>query len=279
MAGPGRPRDVSSPEQPAEGDVLAAWDALAGFWDEAMSGGRTWQQMLIDPAVERLLALRSGERVLEIACGNGLLARRMASLGAAVLATDFSEEMVRRARGHGGEGVEYRRADATKTEELLELAAPGTLDAVVCNMAIMDMTAIEPMAAACVELLKPDGRFVLSTAHPAFNGNDSVRMIEQDEDKQGVRRRYSVKVSSYIRPQAGKGVALEDQPVVQWYFHRAIQDVFGAFFQHGFVLDGLEEPVLAPEDVPPGSTSAVFVEVPPVLVARMRPSPGFAPLH
>jgi hypothetical protein len=66
------------------------------------------------------------------------------------------------------------------------------------------------------------------------------------------------------------GVALEGQPVVQWYFHRPISELFRLWFAHGFVLDGIGEPVLAPESVRPKSTSGVFVEVPPILVARMR---------
>lgn len=73
------------------GDQLrASWDALARFWDEQMEAGNTWQRTLIQPALERLLELRAGERVLEIACGNGEFARRMADQGAVVLATDFS---------------------------------------------------------------------------------------------------------------------------------------------------------------------------------------------
>src|SRR5260221_9800949 len=123
---------------PGPEDVRAAWDANAAYWDEQMEAGNTWQQFLIEPAVERVLRLEPGERVLEIACGNGEFSRRMASLGATVLATDFSEPMIERARSHGGD-IEYRIADATDRAALLALGEPGSFDAVVCNMAVMDM--------------------------------------------------------------------------------------------------------------------------------------------
>jgi hypothetical protein len=178
-----------------------------------------------------------------------------------VLATDFSAPMLERARAHGGR-IEYRLADAADQTALLALGEPASFDAVVCNMAIMDMAEIEPMVAASSRLLKRGGRFVFSELHPAFNGA-AARIVEQSENERRVVRTYSIKVSSYIHPSTGLGVAIEGQPVVQWYFHCPISELFGVWFRHGFVLDGIEEPVLAQKDVRPGSTAGVFVEVPP----------------
>src|SRR5262245_53333597 len=110
-----------------------------------MEAGNTWQRELIQPA---------GERVLEIACGNGELARRMADLGASVLAADFSEGMLERARARGGD-IEYRLADATDEAELGALDEAASFDAAVCNMALMDMASIEPFASASARLLRP----------------------------------------------------------------------------------------------------------------------------
>jgi 2-polyprenyl-3-methyl-5-hydroxy-6-metoxy-1,4-benzoquinol methylase len=256
--------------EPTGDEVRAAWDSLAGFWDERMEAGETWQRHLIQPVVERLLVLRSGERVLEIACGNGEFARRMAELGGSVLAVDFSEGMLERARAHGGD-VEYRSIDATYEDELLALGAEGSFDVVVSNMAIMDMATIEPMVSASARLLRPGGRCVFSTLHPAFNSGDAVPTVElvyRDGDVQTV---FSVKVSSYAKISPMKGVAIQGQPVEQWYFHRPLAEILRPFFEHGFVLDALEEPV--DEREPRGSLGSadqVYTEIPGVLVARMR---------
>ena len=244
-------------------EVRGAWDALAPFWDEQMEAGKTWQRTLIAPAVERLLDLQDGERVLELACGNGEFARRMTELGANVLATDFSEPMLERARARGGD-IDYRRLDATDGEAIAALAADGPFDAVVSNMAIMDMTDIEPMAEAVGTLVRPRGRFVVSTLHPSFNSGDAVRITEESQDEQGrIVRTHSIKRASYITPSTGKGVALETQPVTQWYFDRPLQDVVAPFFDHGWVMDGLVEPVLEAPDPP-------FDELPGVIVFRFR---------
>jgi ubiquinone/menaquinone biosynthesis C-methylase UbiE len=257
-----------SEERDLHDDVRSAWDQLAEFWDERMEAGATWQRHLIQPPVERLLQLQPGERVLEIACGNGEFARRMADLGGNVLATDFSEEMLERARSHRSD-VEYRSADATDVEALLALGEPSSFDAVVSNMAIMDMESIEPMVAAASRLLKPGGRFVFSTPHPAFNSGNARPTVELDP-KGSTTEMYSVKVSSYGRPGTGKGVALPGQPVEQWYFHRPLWMILEPFFGHGFALDGLEEPHVDPERGEPGTPMHVYTQLPGVLVARMR---------
>ena len=118
-------------------------------------------------------------------------------------------------------------------------------------MAIMDMESIEPMVAAASRLLRPGGRFVLSILHPAFNSGNVRPTVELDlnGDTTDV---YSVKVSAYGQPSTGKGVAVPGQPVQQWYFHRPLWLVLKPFFERSFALDGLEEPLLRPEDARPG---------------------------
>ena len=91
--------------------VRAIWEQNAGFWDDYMKEGNHFQRILVGPAQERLLGLRRDELVLEVACGNGNFARRMAAIGAQVIASDFSGEFIKRARARTVENadrIEYR---------------------------------------------------------------------------------------------------------------------------------------------------------------------------
>jgi hypothetical protein len=126
------------------------------------------------------------------------------------------------------------------------------------------------MVAAAARLLKPTGRFVFSTLHPAFNSGDVRASVELDLEG-SVTEVYSVRVSSYGRPFSSKGIALPDQPVQQWYFHRPLWMILAPFFEHGFALDGLEEPLLTGRDDRSGTPAHVFTQIPGVLVARLRP--------
>ena len=188
-----------------------------------------------------------------------------------------------RARSHGGE-VEYRFADATDAEALIALGDPASFDAVVSNMAIMDMESIEPMAEASAALLRPGGRFVFSTLHPAFNSGNARPTVEIDPHGSSTEV-YSVRVSAYGQPATGRGVAIAGQPVEQWYFHRPLWMILEPFFARGFALDGLDEPLLGRDHGEPGTPMYAYTQVPDVLVGRMRRStsphrfPSALPAH
>jgi ubiquinone/menaquinone biosynthesis C-methylase UbiE len=125
-----------------------------------MGEGNQFQRVLVGPASERLLQVQPGQVILEIACGNGVFSRRLASLGAWVVATDFSATFLDLARARTvehPERIEYRLVDATDESQLLALGE-RRVDAAVCNMALMDMAAIEPLMRALARLLKPGGR-------------------------------------------------------------------------------------------------------------------------
>ncbi len=251
------------------------WNENAAFWDERMGEGNDFVEVLTWPAIERLLELRPGERILDAACGNGLTSRRLAAMGAEVVAFDFAEELIahahRRTTEHA-ERITYLVLDATDEAALLALGE-RQFDGAICNMALFDIADIEPLMRALARLLRPGGRFVFSVIHPCFNSPHMAHVAEV-EDKEGkITTAYSVKIFNYINPTMNRAAAIAGQPKPQIVFHRPLQTLLGAGFDAGFVIDGLEEPTFPP-DHPPGrnplSWGANFSEIPPVLVARMR---------
>ena len=250
------------------------WSTNADYWDQRMGEGNDFHLELLEPTQLPLLDLQSDELVLDIACGNGQFARKMAQLGARVIATDISERMIANAKARTRENadrIEYRVVDATSREQLLALGE-GRFDAAVCTMAMMDMASIDPLFESLTRLLKAGGRFVFSVCHPCFNANPRMQMLaEREEMGNELATTYSVKVSRYITPVAHKGIAIAGQPVAQTYFHRPISVIFNAGFKAGFFLDGIEEPAFQGlEDDRKGPSWDNFSEIPPVLAARMR---------
>lgn len=262
-----------------------AWDANAAFWDERMGEGNHFVEVLTWPATVKQLELSPGERVLDIACGNGLTSRRLAALGADVVAFDFSEALIALAQrrtteaqspaSHTGQGmpgqITYHVIDATDESALLSLGE-GFFDGALCNMALFDMAEIEPLFRALARLLRPGGRFVFSVIHPCFNNSRMAQVAEMEDRDGDIVTVYSVKVYGYMTPTVAWGSAIVGQPEPQLYFHRPLQTLLGAGFDAGFVLDRLEERAFPP-DHPQGrsplSWGGNFSEIPPVLVARL----------
>jgi 2-polyprenyl-3-methyl-5-hydroxy-6-metoxy-1,4-benzoquinol methylase len=265
------PNDVAALTQ----ESRAIWNAKAAFWDERMSEGNAFQRVLVGPATERLLALHDGELVLDVACGNGVMARRLAALGARIVACDFSEAFVELAMARTpaelGERIEYRVADATDEQQLLSLGE-GRFDAAVCNMALMDMATIEPLLRAAHRLLKPDGRFVFCVTHPCFNTPDHRKLLEEEDRDGRLVVTASINIPHYLRASVSKGSGMPGEPEPHYYFHRSLTDLLSACFQAGFVLDGLEEPSFT---TPLQSELLLnwgqFPDIPPVLAVRLRP--------
>lgn len=254
----------------------ASWNEIAAWWDAQVGEDAN---LVVRPVVERLLEARPGERILEIAGGNGALARRLAAAGAQVVATDFSAAFLQLARQRTAarpdlaEHIDYRLVDATDEVHLLGLGEAGSFDAAVCVMGLMDMPTIDPLMMALARLLKPGGRFVWTIVHPCFNSWGATRQIEEENRDGETVTTYAVKVTRYLQPYTSKGRGIVGQPVPHYSFERPLGMLFASGFRAGFAVDGFEElgPPL-PEDpshLRPFSW-ANFPEIPAFLVARMR---------
>jgi 2-polyprenyl-3-methyl-5-hydroxy-6-metoxy-1,4-benzoquinol methylase len=83
---------------PINDDVQSAWNTKAAFWDSLMGDeGNAFHRILLRPAIERLLDIQLGMKVIDVACGTGLVTRQLVELGATVTAFDFSSAMLDRA--------------------------------------------------------------------------------------------------------------------------------------------------------------------------------------
>ncbi len=109
------------------------------------------------PRVVSAAQLRPGMRVLDVACGTGVLAIEAAkatSPGGAVVGVDINPGMLAVARGKSGD-VQWREAPA----EALPLDA-GTFDAVVSQFGLMFFEDQRASIAEMWRVLRPGGRLV-----------------------------------------------------------------------------------------------------------------------
>jgi methionine biosynthesis protein MetW len=125
-----------------------------------------WQQQgdTFNRRRQDLLArhVRAGDRVLQVDCGPGVLAARLAEMGAAVVGTDLSGEAVRRARARG---IDACQVDLDRKPLPFD---DSSFDVVVTDSQIEHRVDYGRYLDECVRVLRRGGRLVMcvpNTAH------------------------------------------------------------------------------------------------------------------
>jgi trans-aconitate methyltransferase len=111
------------------------------------------------------LEVKPGERILDVGCGTGTLTEKIASLGATVVGTDRSPEMVEQARDKFP-SLHFEVMDARE----LRFAEP--FDAVFSNATLHWIKEADRVAAGVAVALKPGGRFVAE-----FGGKGNIDQV------------------------------------------------------------------------------------------------------
>jgi demethylmenaquinone methyltransferase / 2-methoxy-6-polyprenyl-1,4-benzoquinol methylase len=142
----------------SEPQVRAMFDRISGFYDvmnSVMTAGlhHRWRARAAD-----LAALGPGDSALDVACGTGDLAIELArrvGTGGEVIGSDFSEEMLERARAKAP-GLAWEWGNA------LELPyASGRFDAATVGFGARNFSDLERGLAEMTRVVKPGGRVVV----------------------------------------------------------------------------------------------------------------------
>jgi len=258
------------------------WDRMAAWRDERSGdAGDLWHRALIDPTLLRVVGGVRGLRVLEIACGNGYLARRLAKDGArTVVGIDLSRPMIERARARERAdpvGVRFRRGDASRMPAFPD----GSFDVVVANMALMDIEDGSGAVREVARVLAPGGRFVFSISHPCFDTDDrSMWLVERGIAPDGT---YADVVWRKVR-----GYRDESKRAVPWAvpgrapvrtdaFHRTLSTYSRYLRDAGLAIATIEEPSPLPEMLEGSPQGRYIAEIPLHLVVEAIRAPVSRP--
>ncbi|MBI4118161.1 MAG: class I SAM-dependent methyltransferase [Parcubacteria group bacterium] len=208
-----------------------SWEESAEWYDEYLTGADTYQEKVILPNLLRILELKKGERVLDLACGQGYFAKHLLEKGAGVVGVDASEALVEKAR-HALPKAIFHVADAAKLP-----FGDDTFDTVVCILALQNIENLLTTLKEVRRVLTKDGRFIFVVNHPAFRIPKHSSWVWDDKNKTQYRR-----VEQYLTPAKAK---IEMHPGADssytWTFHRSLQDFAKALRTAGFAITRMEE--------------------------------------
>jgi ubiquinone/menaquinone biosynthesis C-methylase UbiE len=219
------------------------WSAAADWYDQLVGeAGSEYHREIVLPGALRLLAANAGDRVLDIACGQGVLCRLVASKGVHATGIDAAPDLIKIANQRASAPpispsppppIRYFIGDARN----LDFLPANEFHAAACLLAIQNIHPIAPVFRSVARVLQPWGRFVIVMMHPAFRGPKETSWGWDERQIIQYRRidRYLLPRKAPIVTNPGKSTDYT------WTFHKPIQDYVKAARAAGLLIDALEE--------------------------------------
>jgi SAM-dependent methyltransferase len=196
-----------------------------------------------------------GMEVLDLGCGAGVIANKIAAAGGRVLGIDPNRDYVSLAQAHAVEGARFEARDLAGPDSLQDLA-DGSFDAIYMSDALLfyfvPYDADKPLdvgalVATLKRLLKPGGLFLSLEPHPVF----------------------------YVLPWLGAAdrpfTVVTEYWTTQWRINPPLGRLVRPFLDQGFVITDLEELRADPADASVDARAAHFAaEFPVWLMLEMR---------
>ncbi len=154
------------PNQPKE-----FWDMRAQTYD--LTSGKTYAETYDSTAARSVKYLKPSDRVLEFACGTGLITLRLAPYVSCLWGIDISPKMADIAR-QKVRTQDLSNVEITNTDLFDPTLEPGSFDAVVAFNVLLYLPDLSAALARIRELLRPGGMFLSATdclgARPSVMG-------------------------------------------------------------------------------------------------------------
>lgn len=210
----------------------SVWSDIAAWYDELIDQGSGPHETAVRSLIGLLPDL-AGQRVLDLACGQGLATRALAAAGAAgVVGIDRSQEMLKiaAARTDPGTSIAWRVDDA----ERLSTCERHSFDGATCQLALMDIPDLDSALRAIRGVLKSGGWFVFVIGHPCFLAPHAATVVADGEPGRLVSR--------YLEPEFWRSSNSDGVRGRAGNHHRPLGIYLNALSAAGFRLEAVDEP-------------------------------------
>lgn len=246
--------------------LATSWQPVSKWYTKLVGdNGQYYHQHVVIPGVLRLLNLRIESKLLDIACGQGILARSLPQ-NIEYAGFDIAPDLIATAKklDHSPKHT-YYIADATKQFPVGDRMF--THAAII--LAIQNIEFPETLIEQTAKHLLPDGVFVLVLNHPAFRIPRQSSWGIDEASKLQFRKvnRYLSPLKIPITMHPG-----QKKSELTWSFHNPISYYIKQLTSHGFVIDVMEEWASDKESVGKASKmeNRSRAEIPLFLAIRAR---------
>ncbi|MFA6364873.1 MAG: class I SAM-dependent methyltransferase [Candidatus Paceibacterota bacterium] len=230
-----------------------SWGVAADWYHEHLEKEGTYQKEVVLPNLLRILALKKGMRILDLACGSGFFSRAFAETGAEVIGSDVATRLILIARKESPKNIAFHIAPAHK----LDFLPSKSVDLITIIFAAQNIENIDKVFAECARVLKPRGSLVIVMNHPAFRVPKRSGWGWDEEKKTQYRRIDGYMSESMEKIQMHPGDRPDEYTLS---FHRPLQVYFKSLRKNGFAVGSLEE-WISHKKSEPGTRAAAENEI------------------
>lgn len=215
-----------------------SWSHVSDWYDTLLEDDTdTYQAQVIAPNLSRLMQIKKGMTIVDIACGQGYFSRIFHASGAQVIGTDIASDLIMTAKARSDKTISYSVAPSHK----MTMVKDRTADMVTIILAIQNIEKVAETMAEAKRILKPGGKMYIVLNHPAFRipqgsdwSYDETRDI-QSRVLDGYMNERKINID--MTP----GETRNSKKEFTVSFHRPLQWYMKAFAKEGFVITRLEE--------------------------------------
>lgn len=212
-----------------------SWGKVANWYDKLLENEEgTYQKTLILPNLLRLLEIKKGETILDLACGQGFFTREFSKAGAKVIGVDISKELIDIAKKHSIQSIDYHVGPADN----LSFIKNKTIDKITLILALQNIENVHGVLKECGRVLKDKGKLFIVLNHPSFRIPKNSSWGWGEAQKIQYRRIDSYLTESKVKIQMHPG---ENPKETTWSFHRPLQFYFKMLNKYNFYVSRLEE--------------------------------------
>lgn len=212
-----------------------SWQQVASWYDGIVGqDGHYYHQHVVLPGTLKLLELSADSRVLDIACGQGILSRAIPKVRQ-YLGLDSAKGLIEAAkRGVKNPDYSFMALDATKSWGNV----PKNFTHACILLALQNIERADLAIKNASEHLDTKGKLLIVINHPMFRIPRQSGWGIDEKTKQQYRwvNRYASPLKVPITMHPG-----QKNEHTTWSFHKSLHDYVQMLAQAGFVIKNIEE--------------------------------------
>ncbi len=212
-----------------------SWNAVSSWYSKLVgTQGHYYHEHVVLPNVIRLLALTPKDSLLDLGCGQGILAHVIPSIST-YKGMDIAKNLIQIASSNIKKpGYSFQVCDVTKS---LMQAAPTYTHATMI-LSLQNMKYPETAIQNASNFLMSGGKLVMVINHPCFRIPRQSGWGIDEKTKQQYRWENRYKTSMEIPVSMHPG---DKNSPITWSFHHSLHDYSQMLSKSGFFIESIDE--------------------------------------